>query len=584
MGKELVISSDRHETRVAVLENDQLVEIYFQRANEYSLAGSVHKGRVTRVLPGMQSAFVDIGLNRDAFLYVSDFFEEHEEYDKMAGPPEERGRQKSRAESVAPAPESEGPSAAEHGGDAEGKERKGRRSRRRRNRGRGFPESKYATEAASSWPRSEGRLPEPAEPTARAEGRLPEPAARAEGRLPEPAEPTARAEEFALLPGESLAKYTEDASAAAGQPEPTPEVEEGRGPSVAVGEEAAAAAAAETEAAISSQERAPLGVVPGEPVDSSVEAAPTEDTISEATGTTGEEAVLDEPVPEKRPPEEPEAEMPPAISPADQWQEETTPEIPPPEQPQKATNVPKAETERENSAEDLTSAAVEEREEGREAEPEPVGETETPEAVIPEHEVAGEAPGERTANLRERGARYAHRVSRRLRRKLRGPAATEAQTEEKVGRASEAAASTPVQEQDSVAQPERMGPSIAELLREGQEILVQIAKEPLGQKGARITSHIALPGRYVVYMPTVEHLGVSRKISSDEERFRLKRILQAHRTGIPGGFIVRTAGGGKSEQQISADMMFLYNVWLDIRQKAERNCGINLPTTSRPSG
>jgi ribonuclease G len=199
-----------------------------------------------------------------------------------------------------------------------------------------------------------------------------------------------------------------------------------------------------------------------------------------------------------------------------------------------------------------------------------VGETETPEAVTPEHEVAGEAPGERTANLRERGARYAHRVSRRLRRKLRGPAATEAQTEEKVGRASEAAVSTPVQEQDSVAQPEKMGPSIAELLREGQEILVQIAKEPLGQKGARITSHIALPGRYVVYMPTVEHLGVSRKISSDEERFRLKRILQAHRTGIPGGFIVRTAGGGKSEQQISADMMFLYNVWLDIRQKAER--------------
>src|ERR1700759_1879791 len=83
MSKELVISSNRHETRVALLEDDQLVEVYFQRANEYSLAGSIHKGRVTRVLPGMQSAFVDLGLERDTFLYVSDFFEENEEFDAL---------------------------------------------------------------------------------------------------------------------------------------------------------------------------------------------------------------------------------------------------------------------------------------------------------------------------------------------------------------------------------------------------------------------------------------------------------------------------------------------------------------------
>src|SRR5205085_6057868 len=83
MAKELVISTNRHETRVAVLEDDQLVEIFFQRSNEYSLAGSIHKGRVTRVLPGMQSAFVDLGLERDTFLYVSDFFEENEEVDTV---------------------------------------------------------------------------------------------------------------------------------------------------------------------------------------------------------------------------------------------------------------------------------------------------------------------------------------------------------------------------------------------------------------------------------------------------------------------------------------------------------------------
>src|SRR5215475_8319998 len=90
MGKELVVSANRHETKVAVLEDDQLVEIYFQRANEYSLAGSIHKGRVTRVLPGMQSAFVDLGLERDTFLYVSDFFEENEEFEQIAT--EEKGR------------------------------------------------------------------------------------------------------------------------------------------------------------------------------------------------------------------------------------------------------------------------------------------------------------------------------------------------------------------------------------------------------------------------------------------------------------------------------------------------------------
>ena len=94
--------ANRHETKVAILEEDQLVEVYFQRAHEYSLAGSIHKGRVTRVLPGMQSAFVDIGLERDTFLYERDFFEENEDYDPIpAGgevreareaPPERSGR------------------------------------------------------------------------------------------------------------------------------------------------------------------------------------------------------------------------------------------------------------------------------------------------------------------------------------------------------------------------------------------------------------------------------------------------------------------------------------------------------------
>src|SRR5205807_965708 len=81
-------------------------------------------------------------------------------------------------------------------------------------------------------------------------------------------------------------------------------------------------------------------------------------------------------------------------------------------------------------------------------------------------------------------------------------------------------------------------PQINELLKEGQEILVQIAKEPMAKKGARITSHIALPGRFLVFMPTVNHTGVSRKIGSEEERQRLKRILLSEKGQGHGGFIV----------------------------------------------
>ncbi|MGH9934969.1 MAG: Rne/Rng family ribonuclease, partial [Blastocatellia bacterium] len=115
-------------------------------------------------------------------------------------------------------------------------------------------------------------------------------------------------------------------------------------------------------------------------------------------------------------------------------------------------------------------------------------------------------------------------------------------------------------------------PVITDLLREGQEIIVQIAKEPIGQKGARITSHVALPGRYIVYMPTVEHIGVSRKIGTDEERQRLKRTLHQLRaeSGAAGGFIVRTAANGCSLEELREDMQYLIRTWTDIRRRSDR--------------
>ncbi len=112
-------------------------------------------------------------------------------------------------------------------------------------------------------------------------------------------------------------------------------------------------------------------------------------------------------------------------------------------------------------------------------------------------------------------------------------------------------------------------PAISDLLKPGQEVLVQIAKEPIAKKGARITSHIALPGRFLVFMPTVNHTGVSRKIESDGERRRLKEILLSEKGEAAGGFIVRTAASGASEEELRSDLRFLLNLWADIKQRSE---------------
>jgi ribonuclease G len=561
MGKELIISGSRHETKVAILEDDQLVEIYFQRSNEYSLAGSIHKGRVTRVLPGMQSAFVDIGLERDAFLYVSDFFDENEEYDRIGGPGEERGGRPAKSEPAPrhepaprlepapqPAPEPEAASAAvpasvaeaapAHGAEApreedEGRDRRGRRSRRRRSRGRGFPDSKYASDVPRKAEDTPGDRTEE------------EPAAEVEeesGELP------------LVLPGESLAKYRRPESETQGADEAESAGEGGE----ALGESQPEAATSNGPESVSSYEElyredladpkidsaagvaAEVGAAEAAATGREVEAEPEAASEMEAEAEASESTEI---------PEAPDAGAVDIQPMADSA--ETTEEASP--EPFEAEPV---------IDEDLEPAEAQGGETDSVADAE-AGETPAGEEVEP-----ARMPVSLTATLRERGDRYMHRVSRRARRKMRTGG-------EDRGR-HEPARQVPVVEEPEVreAQPpagrERPPlPSISDLLREGQEILVQIAKEPLGQKGARITSHIALPGRYVVYMPTVEHMGVSRKISSDEERLRLKKILQANRPGTVGGFIVRTAGEGKSEEEIAADMKFLYNLWQDIRVKSE---------------
>ena len=164
-------------------------------------------------------------------------------------------------------------------------------------------------------------------------------------------------------------------------------------------------------------------------------------------------------------------------------------------------------------------------------------------------------PTSLTATLREQGPRYLSIACRGGCAARCGPAARRPRREDAAARGrrarsagAEAAQRSPGRKPSRArgACPRKSGPpSITDLLREGQEIIVQIAKEPLGQKGARITSHIALPGRFLVYMPTVDHIGVSRKIPSDEERQRLearpasqphrhsRRLHRAHRRRWP---------------------------------------------------
>jgi ribonuclease G len=544
MTKELVISANRHETKVAILEDDQLVEVYFQRSNEYSLAGSIHKGRVTRVLPGMQSAFVDLGLERDTFLYVSDFFEEHqEEFEPVDEKPRDgRGRDRDRGRErderqrprrddftkVSPGPEpAAAPAAAEgeagaarseavrdrgeeRGPDRGDRDRRGRRGRRRRGRTRGgLPESKYA------------EAPRADEAEEAASG----------AAAPDEAETGSGPQDLLILPGESLRKYR-----GAAAPEEAPAAEEAE----EVEEEAEEIAAGEAEGEEIDAAENPYDEPIHYPPDNAEPDAPLE---VHALGEAPAEAAGEEPFPEAAPEDE--------AGPAGE-----------PEAAERAGIAPLDDAEDREIQEMILSGEVEELE---------AAESEGEEAAEAEEEAAS-GPGAGTsgaaAQVRETGGRFLRRMPRRGRGR-RGRPEGEGESRGERPPAGEAPErSERLERAERLARPT---PSISELLKEGQEILVQIAKEPLGQKGARITSHIALPGRYVVYMPTLEHMGVSRKIGSDEERARLKRILQSQREKLAGGFITRTAAEGRTEEEIVADMTFLANLWIEIRKKAERH-------------
>jgi len=582
MTKELFVSSSPHETKVALTEDDQVVEVYYQRDTDVGLVGGIYKGRVSRVLPGMQSAFVNIGLERDAFLYVSDFFEDAEEYDRAFAEVETRLARYTEEVEKASAAGERLPAVATRPLDTSGPEvplgprageiasedasfepvtgepsaavmpvttpgapapqeapppvvapatpspirpeppehrRFDHRGRRRGRRGRGFRQSRFTprTERHEGGERSEYTAP-----------------------------PT-----FEVLPGESLAKHSQA----------SPEVSPGPAPGLA-------------------PEKVPASEMP------SSEPAPAEPTVLGPQSLT--------PVPvvsHTTPAEEHSRENTPAASVSSE-EPRLEPVVAPATDP--GTTAPRAAThhepateaaQREHSPVQSPGAAVSPQLESGEEE----NEEETPEPVSAFHQdtaaVTAEVATSATGEARESGSPAAEEAS------AEGPQASTEGVERaytlrdfsqrprfapRRGRRGRGrfGRRDPRPEGASVREPSRpdndQPAQIAELLKEGQEILVQIAKEPLGTKGARITSHIALPGRYLVYMPTITHIGVSRKIASEEERFRLRNIIAENRGSLTGGFIVRTAGAGRPEEELKADLSFLAKLWNEIRARAER--------------
>ncbi len=632
MNKELFVSSTPHETKVGLVEDDLLAEIYLERENEYTLAGSIYKGRVTRVLPGMQSAFVDIGLERDAFLYVSDFMDLEEHDDDLTDVvPANRGVQDMRPQSshdngsaaasqpiVADEQEHGAETSSDenahdtqpHAASAEGEPANGDeqsrdrwRGRRRRRGGRGRERERGFDRSPERGERpQEARYSRPSEPSPRT------PAGPPPGYQP------------ILLPGESISKYqrySQPPIQEDRQPQSAAEVSSessdvDSAPVAAIFPEDEPIFAADTVAEPLHEEHEEVRPFAEEPaesaststswespfrrpqVESATEAkwgdeAPVanhehheqEDFIEEAHNS--QESVAAHAEHHEEPMQDYREHHEPVFAAPGTMEEETIDE-----DEADTVHYQSQSEEGDDEFEEETQAAGHLNGDAREAVTEihmaSLEESGEIDAVAPATEVEEdseemeleEAQAQAEAML-DAEARGNGTVDARA--EVRAPAPTAGYTQRSQrrgfdrgydrrggrrggggggGRRFRRRESAPV-------------PLISDLLKEGQEILVQIAKEPIGKKGARITSHIALPGRFLVYMPTVNHTGVSRKISSEEERQRLKRIILSERENGHGGFIVRTAAQSATEDELRADIRFLKGLWQDIKNRAENS-------------
>jgi Rne/Rng family ribonuclease len=605
MAKELIVSVNGREKKIAIIENDQVTEFYIERGEEnQGIVGNIYKGRVMRVLPGMQSAFVDVGLERDAFLYVSDFFDEEEEFERIVIDKAKKGEAdvgRAAAEQIAlqrvererqieatheraePLAEVEPPVAAvDTEAAAEAGDGGRRRSRRGRRRGRGRygqdapietampgqPEieaEQISTPFVASDPSIQRIVDE--EETAAVNGEM-----FKDARLQERIFDQIHAVEFnleddfhtaevgSLLPqggyrDVSFQRIDDGADSEAPQPVIRPP---------------------ETIAAHLE------GFV--DRIDEESLHGGSFERISDDEDT-GQPQILDQRGPEKQ--ADPlgfAARAVETIVSAVKGKRATRPTRS--SKAKTATKKTSSKRRIKDKDGDSGSDLVTTEESGTETS------LEDAEARITGNRSRGEF-------ATRRGGRRRRRPATKTKRATAGPDenadANGKDEETEAGNHQQAEAETalaapetpapapvaPERERETGGRSsrgpqrrDRQQPAITDLLDEGQEILVQIAKEPIAKKGARITSHIALPGRFLVYMPTVEHVGVSRKIESDSERHRLRKLIQILRAeeDIPsGGFIVRTAGVGMSEKDLREDVRYLVRTWLDIRAAAEKS-------------
>ena len=653
MNKELFVSATPHETKVGITEDDQLAEIYLERENEYTLAGSIYKGRVTRVLPGMQSAFVDIGLERDAFLYVSDFMDLEQQDEDLDEPiPANRPVMDSRphpgSEAGGPAIDSEGQLAEAGGIEGEGEEpeaasseapgnaagaardfrgRRRRRGRRGETGGRGpSPERGEIRSEPRNEPRSETGSEPRSEPRneSRNEPSRNEPrndrfnrgdrAGRSgsESRFQRPAATTARSGrdydygpppgyQPIVLPGESISKYqrqgqsqspsqsqgpalpAESAAAAerpvsaaivANFPEDEPifaaevteplheqheHVLDAEDYEEVQGTLSSAVAEAGNEVRAIAETYSAPETVHEIAQEADLVAAPqvTHDVTNDVTRDVAHGAVEEQEIEEEEAELTSYGEEPGDDEGFEELEEETRAaggELSEPGVGEVAPGLAAAGEPAANG--DAVPEAVLEAEE-REAEELELEEAQAEAEALLEAEAIGDGTVDASAEVR--GPAPEARLLQRTQR--RGPDRGSDRGFDR-GRGRRGGRRFRSRENTVV-------PQISELLKEGQDVLIQIAKEPIGKKGARITSHIALPGRFLVFMPTVNHTGVSRKISSEEERQRLKRIIQSERENGGGGFIVRTAAAGASDEELRADIRFLKNLWSEIKARSD---------------
>ncbi|HMO80736.1 MAG TPA: Rne/Rng family ribonuclease [Pyrinomonadaceae bacterium] len=572
MSKEMIISVNGREKKIAILDNGKVSEFYIERGEENSgIAGNIYKGRVQRVLPGMQSAFVSIGLERDAFLYVSDFFDEEEEIERIVmekskkGSPEDAKREaKERIERSRVEREKQMESAhelaeplVEAGEAAETAETVEPEAPQKKGRRRGRPKKE---EEAAAAPEETG------------EG--------AAVVLPEPILEIDDSGFERIVDDSDTGEMFKDAYMQEAIVDQVRRIEfdmEGT-------DEAAVGSLLGTLEVTSSSFERIADEDEDDPQDKGKKAAkPKRTTKTKTTRTRKTKGA--------------EAD-PEAVS-----AEETTEE-----EPKKKTRAAKTKTAAKAKAAKPKTTRTRKKKgdepgsledgEASEKEASPIAEmsvrrggrgrrrggrgkkasSEAGSELLGFEDVdVGDEPDASATNGAEAKAAEAEESPKTDTDNGNEPAKSSSDDRSRSSRGSRKGREKGGRDDKRYERNDRgdrrSQPTISDLLREGQEILVQIAKEPIAKKGARITSHIALPGRFLVYMPTIEHLGVSRKIESSSERGRLRTLIQRIRSeeDIPsGGFIVRTAGIGISEEDLRQDARYLVRTWQDIKKTSEK--------------